>query len=338
MEQLTGLGETIISTPQEEIKLDRYIKNVLAFKPLLARIFSETITECKGLTYEEIERCIEGELLVESVGIDPGMTNCAEKISGQMQESTINGEGTAYYDIRTYLRIPYKTRTDEQIRVKILVNLEAQKDDTPGYDLVTRGIFYCSRMISEQLSTEFTNKSADKVKYGNLKKVYSIWICTETTNEISNTIERYRIQREVFPMAKTMNVPRFDLLEVVQVNLSENHEAENTGSEMIRLLTELFDENIEPKEKIVMLKEKYGLETTIEYEREVTYMTSYTANLKRKGHCEGRQEGITVFIKDKLEDEVPVERIIEKLMKYYQLKEEEAREWIDKCRQIVEQK
>jgi len=34
---------------------------------------------------------------------------------------------------------------------------------------------------------------------------------------------------------------------------------------------------------------------------------------------------------DKLEDEVPAERIIEKLMKHYQLEKEEAREWIDKC-------
>lgn len=54
--------------------------------------------------------------------------------------------------------------------------------------------------------------------------------------------------------------------------------------------------------------------------------------VRREGYEEGREEGITAFIKDKLEDEVPADRIVVKLMKHYHLKEEEAREWIDKCR------
>lgn len=49
------------------------------------------------------------------------------------------------------------------------MNVEAQKDYHPGYDLVTRGIFYVARMISAQMDVEFT---ADD--YDGIKKVYSI--------------------------------------------------------------------------------------------------------------------------------------------------------------------
>ena len=193
MKQLTGLGETIVSTPQQDIKLDGYIKNILAFKPILAHIFKETIIECKDMSYDEIENCIEGDIQIDIVGLDPGTSN--EKISGNTQEDFVNGEGKVTFDIRTFIRIPM---SDDSVGVKILVDLEAQKEEAPGYDISERAIYYCCRMISSQLTQEFTNSTADKVKYGNLKKVYSIWICTETAQKRANTIERYKINREVF--------------------------------------------------------------------------------------------------------------------------------------------
>ena len=34
--------------------------------------------------------------------------------------------------------------------IKLLVNVEAQNDDKPGYDISLRALFYCCRMISAQ--------------------------------------------------------------------------------------------------------------------------------------------------------------------------------------------
>lgn len=42
------------------------------------------------------------------------------------------------------------------------------------YDIVTRGVFYCARMLSSQMGNEISAKEYDK-----LKKVYSIWICLD---------------------------------------------------------------------------------------------------------------------------------------------------------------
>lgn len=287
MEILNELGETIVSTPEEKTKLDNYVKNIMAFKPILARIFKETVAECIEMSYDEIERCIEGSIDISVIGLDPGMTN-PQKIEGGQQEDTVNGEGKITYDIRTVLRIP-----KESVGVKLLIDVEMQKDDTPGYEIVERAIFYCSRMISAQLSTEFTNKTTDKIKYSNIKKVYSIWICTEAPDIRANTIERYTIHREQYPyeIKAGESIPRYDLMEAIIVNVSKNHK-KDTDSKLLSMLTDLFNENIDGKSKVKLLKENYGIPTTVKIEREVLEMTMYTANIYRKGEEHGIQTGI----------------------------------------------
>lgn len=65
------------------------------------------------------------------------------------------------------------------MRVKLIINVEGQNDFYPGYDIVTRGIFYTAQLISSQLETEFTGSN-----YGDIKKVYSIWICLNSPKKI----------------------------------------------------------------------------------------------------------------------------------------------------------
>lgn len=53
---------------------------------------------------------------------------------------------------------------------------------------------------------------------------------------------------------------------------------------------------------------------------------------KEQGIAIGRDDGIRIFIEDKLEDHVPEETIINKLMTKYDLTKEEAMEYIEKYR------
>ena len=55
--------------------------------------------------------------------------------------------------------------------ISIIINMEMQKKDNPGYAVVTRGIYYSARMISEQYGTVFK-----KSEYQKIQKTYSIWI------------------------------------------------------------------------------------------------------------------------------------------------------------------
>lgn len=292
--ELTGFGEAIAVTEGNDVTLDKLIKMLFTFKPLLAHIFKETVIECADMGFDEIERCIEGEAQVESVGLNPGTTN-GDRIEGRAQEDSVYGEGTVTYDIRTVIRIPDGT----ELGVKLLIDLEAQRKDTFGYDLAERGIFYGSRMISAQLSTEFSNSSADDVKYGNLKKVYSIWICTEVPHKRANTIERINLQHSVYPEERAGDIcRRYDLMEVVIVNISKSRNSDGAKSEMIRLLTDLFDTRKKPQEKIVLLKDQYGIDTTQEFERKVGKMTAYTASLLETGRAEGVMQTVVKFVLD----------------------------------------
>ena len=53
---------------------------------------------------------------------------------------------------------------------------------------------------------------------------------------------------------------------------------------------------------------------------------------KEQGIAIGEERGIRIFIEDKLEDHVPEETIIHKLMTKYELTKEEAMEYIEKYR------
>ena len=48
---------------------------------------------------------------------------------------------------------------------------------------------------------------------------------------------------------------------------------------------------------------------------------------KEEGIKEGKEEGIKAFIEDKIEDNVPADQIISKLIKRFELTEDKAREY-----------
>ena len=162
----------------------------------------------------------------------------------------------------------------------------------PGYDLSLRALFYCCRMISAQQGVEFTTDRDDPVKYGNIKKVYSIWICTETSQNRANSIEKYDLRR-TFLAGMNEDTPRYDIMNAVLVNISRTHDTGGTDNELIRLLTDLFDERLSGAEKVGRLKSDYGLKTTREVEREVDDMCTYGAAMENKG----MEKGLEILVR-----------------------------------------
>ena len=297
MEQLTGMGKAIVAADPDKIRLDMTVKNILAYKPLLARIFKEVVSECRDMNYDEIEACIEGDVLVSKVYVDSGLTNAGERIDGLNTEAYLNEEGLDRYDIRTYLRLPGK---DGSEFIKLIINLEAQNEDKPGYDLPLRALFYCCRMISAQQGVEFTTDSDDPVKYGNIKKVYSIWLCTEAAQTRANSIEIYDIDRR-FLYGSNSDSPRYDILNAIIIYISEKHDSEKAENGLIMMLTYLFDEQVNVADKVKNLKYVYGLNVTKEVESEVTDLCSYADAIENKGIEKGIQQGIDKGFKKGME-------------------------------------
>ena len=223
--------------------------------------------------------------------VDSGLTNAGERIDGQNTEAYLNGEGLDRYDIRTYLMLP---GTIEKQYVKLLINIESQNEDKPGYDIPLRALFYCCRMISAQQGVEFTTDADDPVKYGNIKKVYSIWLCTDAAQKRANSIESYAIKRDLIVGSNT-DEPRYDIMNAVIVYLSGKHNTEDTENSLIRMLTDLFDSKIQGAEKIQRLK-SYGLNLTKEVEGEVTGMCTYAESIEKKGIEEGIEKGLKALV------------------------------------------
>ena len=282
MEKFTDLGKKIRTTDPIKMKLDRTVKSVLAFKPLLARIFKEVVTECSNMSFEKIESCIEGDALISEVPVDS-----LEVISGLSTETSEHGEDFITYDVLTYLKIPQSGNPEY---IKLIVNIESQNEDKPGYDIPLRALFYCARMISSQQGKEFTTHADDPVKYGNIKKVYSIWICTEAAQKRANSIEKYDIRRE-FMVGSNDDNPRYDIMNAILINISEKHDTGGTNNKTIKLLTDLFDERIPGAEKVTKLQTEYGLPMTKDYE-EVLGMCTYADAIERKGILKGIEKGI----------------------------------------------
>ena len=78
-------------------------------------------------------------------------------ISGMDTEDKSVREGTVTYDIRFRAIVP-----DSEEQIALIINVEAQNDFYPGYPLIKRGIYYCSRMISSQYGREFTGSHYKK--------------------------------------------------------------------------------------------------------------------------------------------------------------------------------
>ena len=266
------------------ITYDMQVKRVLSLKVFLSRILKGTMKEFANTDLATIEASIEGDPEIGSAPVMPGETNNGERITGNGQEDGIPGEGKVTYDIRTYVILPAGQHT------KIIINIEAQRNNHPGYDVVTRGLFYCARLLSAQLGTEFSNTGNDSTNYDNLKKVYSIWIFMDTPSAGRNSIVSYSMKpEELFKEAGvSLPVHRYDLLTLVMVNLStEERSSENT---LIGLLTELLScKEAQKKEEI--LQSKYGIIMNTEAEKEMSEMCNLSSTVLEKGRAEGIEKG-----------------------------------------------
>jgi len=146
------------------VQYDEHVKRILGSRQVLARILKGTIEGYHSYSPEEITLWIEPDIEIASVPLCPGEEKMDDRlINGENTESKVPGEGTITYDIRFRAFLPGKNKKTE---IKLLINVEAQKKFYVKYRIVTRGIFYGARMLSEQLDREFSNSEYDKLKKG----------------------------------------------------------------------------------------------------------------------------------------------------------------------------
>lgn len=266
-----------LDTADLKAQYDEHVKNILANKIILAWIVRHTIEDFFTESIENIIELIEGEAQVSEVEIEPGHTN-SSKITGNNTEDKVPGEGTITFDIKFNIFTPSRNR------IKLIVNIEAQKDFFKRYDLVTRGVFYGARMISSQKDREFSGDD-----YDSIKKVYSIWICMNAPEYAQNTITSYKLhQKKIF--GDYSGKARFDILEVIMICLGKTDRKES--SDLIDMLSVLLSDKIYAADKKVILENEYGINSTENMDKELREMCNLSDLVEERAMEHGYKHGM----------------------------------------------
>ena len=184
-----------IDTADQEAQYDECVKKLLSNRLILAWILKECCPEFAEFSIVQIAKdCIEGDPLISKIAVDQDVLDKDEleyledmsdtNVEGMNREDNSKKEGKIFYDIKFSAVAP-----NSESPVQLFINIEAQKDDNTPYPLIKRALYYVSRMISAQKNTVFTKKHYEKIR-----KVYSIWIQMNVSEEKQNTITKKHIK------------------------------------------------------------------------------------------------------------------------------------------------
>ena len=263
---------------EQKRQYDAACKNVLSEKGIIANILQDCVGEFQTCSIDEIvNRCIEGQPETGTVLVEPN--GGISRITSQQVEDKSEREGTVFYDIRFTAVAPSDGKP-----IRLIINIEAQNNFHPGYPLLKRAIYYCSRMISSQYGTVFT-----KSHYEKIEKVYSIWICTMPTKKWAYTITRYRMREE--NLVGQTQAPRedYDLLTPILVCLGSKQYTELKG--LLRMLNLVLLDNVSPESKTKTLKEEFHVQVTPHLEKGVAEMCNLSEGIEKRGEARGEARG-----------------------------------------------
>ena len=277
-----------IDSAKDKIQYDEHVRQILKDKGILAYILKYAVKEFKDYSIDDAKAAIDGEPEVAIRSVRP------EAVSTLENESKIPGEGKMYFDILFY------AVTNDGYRQKMYINIEAQKSFYPGYDLVTRGIVYPARLISQQMDVEYT---ADN--YDGVKKVYSVWICMNAPEKkhsykkVADSIVEYSIKPTIlYPHNATddeIATGRYDLMSTVFINLNSQNTI-NSKNVLISMLSTLLSDKIKADEKKQKLEKEYGIKMSKELESEVSSMCNLSEAIEERGIERERMYTIYDFI------------------------------------------
>lgn len=291
MEGLNTVGHAINN---EKSYLDAGCKALLGCTAVAAFIVKNCIPEFHDMSLEEIQEYIiykkaksqitpEELAEIQASNTSPVEIGChivddlPDKLNEKNVESKSTNEGTIYYDVLFDIGMP----DGESPPSRVIVDIEAQNHFNPGYSMLKRGSFYCSRMISAQKETVFRNSD-----YNKLQKVYSIWLCIAPDEKIRGVCNTYSMRETC--LAKEHHFPKkqYDNFCIIIACLQDKQSANN----MVRFFSSVFDNNM-PVEKKLQLATECGLQVTTDVREGLNQMCNYSDFVEQQGIVKGRAEG-----------------------------------------------
>lgn len=272
----TSLANSIDASA-DKAKLDDVAKKLVKHKIILAEILKECVEEFRDYDIPFIEhQCIVGDVHMDEVSIDQDVEDADSSIVGSDTEDNSHKEGLVRYDLVFDARAP---KTGDIIR--LIINVEIQVNVNPGYPLITRVVYYLSRLISRQKGTVFT-----KSDYGKIRKVYSIWICPDPSKENRNSIAEYGFAQLKAIGKVDEPVENYDKMRGIIISL--NDDGMDNRTDIIRLLSTLLSttETVERRKQI--LEGEFHIPMTKEIEEGMQDMCNYGSAIQSYGEQTGQ--------------------------------------------------
>lgn len=286
-----------LSSAQQKAQYNVHAKNILSSKIVLSWILYTVVEECREYSLEQIRESIGNDIQISTISLEPGLANAPngmDKVAGDNVVDEVAYEGVIAFDIRFHM---YLNQCAENIR--LLLDVEAQKKYDPGYQIVTRGIFYAARMISAQKETEFTESS-----YDDIKKVYSIWICMNAPDCVGNALSIYRFHKEDILPGIIDNKPAYDKIVIAIIAMNEKAELEEKS--LHHLLSVLFSNKMTLSKKKETLAEIFEIDTRDSLGKEMDEMCNLADLVEEKGIEKGEERLNTLISRlikeNKMED------------------------------------
>ena len=270
-----------ISATDKDAQYDEKAKNLLGHKIILAHILVKTIDEFKGMNPKDVVQYIEGEPYISRVPVDAGSTNVekeqdGEKVIGLNTENSELNEGLVRFDIIFYVRM-------KDGLSQVIVNIEAQKAEPSAYDIINRAVFYISRMISSQKGREFI-----KSNYNDIKRVYSIWVCMNMSQNCMNYI--HFTQESVVGTYQWKG--DIDLANIVLIGLAEDLPEKEEKYELHRLLGALLSAKLDVNTKLDIIGNEFDIPLESDIRKDVNDMCNLSQGIKEQAYAEGTENGI----------------------------------------------
>ena len=289
----------MISRYDNKKKYDMYCKKLLSNKQILAYVMKGCIPEYADIPLEDIPSYIEMS------SINTADYEYIDDHQVEVTDEAILG-AQIKYDIQFEATIPMKQKEDDKStpadkKVRMIINLESQAKDDPGYPLIKRALYYCSRLMARQKHPKDGFQHSD---YGRIRKVCSIWICIGHNNQKNDVINTYKIQETCETKIWHAEREDYDLLTAVMVypkkegirkaqdipNAVEQQD-ENKQQRLLELLKILFIKNLVIEDKKEQLQKTYGILMEKEIDQEVMTMCNFSDFIEQRGIEQGLLQG-----------------------------------------------
>ena len=276
---------------------DMCVKRLLAEKNIIANILVNAVDVYKGMVPEDVVPYIEGEPYISMVPVEPGLTNAAREENGQRviglnTENQEIHEGLIKFDIIFYAWEPVKTDSAASEEApaeknkgalnKIILNVEAQKNNPTEYKIINRAIFYVGRLISSQKERDFVNSH-----YDDIRSVYSIWVCM---NMEENSLSHIHLTQEDL-VGKNQWKGNLNLMNIIMIGLSEELPGPEEGYELHRLLGALLSQKLTVEEKLTIMETEYHIPVEDNLRKDVNVMCNLGEGIEEKAITIGEARG-----------------------------------------------